>query len=421
MKRRGVILLREILVTQMNFWAFFPVILTIFAFAGALPEQRLPLGVCCLFLSLLPFALFFVRLYVQNPMLFMIVHAVIVILLYLLPGGNTLLRPVSVILGTGFIVYSLYLRLRYAAWEDRGMTPLGCVLIASGCFFFLQNMGKARWRGLIGAVLILVLCLYFLVYYIESYLNFLLVNEGCTGQIPEREIFLSGIRLAGGYTLCGAVLLFMTSGITWLAGALRLLRQAFVSIIGAVLQLFSFENKVEEASNAVLNRTENQAFLPIEGDAFWLWDVLAYGMLLLIAVGMLYALCKGIGYAILYLQGHWGERAQESETVPAPDSPDVRERLYPDGKGRKTLRRFWGVLSVNERVRRLYRRQALQLGIHPARLRRMTARECAGRMDNPLLAQIYEKARYSGLECTPADLRQMKASCKNQGGRRRGA
>ena len=412
MNQSKIILLRELLATQMNFWALFPVALTLFILSGVARGNVAPISVWCLTMSLLPFGLYFLRQYVPSPGAFMALHIGILVCLHVILAGNGILRFVGVGMGIIFIVNSLYLRLRFDTYEDRAMPPVCAVLIAGGCLFLLQCQGNSRWKGFVCFLLIMVLCLYFLVYYIEKYLNFLSLNEGCAGHIPKREMFQSGMKLVLGYTAFCALFLSLTADVTWLKVITNLLKQALIAFVSIVVYLFMSMDEPLSPRYRQGGQGGGPLFPNDAPEGFWLWDALTFIALLAIGIGLTIAAYRGIRAAVRYLHGNWEHKPQKAQAPPPPVDTDRRERLQATGlrkRRRQILPRFF---SVNERVRRLYLRQALRLGMDSSRLRRMTARECAGRLQTPVLAEIYEKARYSGRECTAAELRRMKAECK---------
>ena len=412
MRRTKIILLRELLVTQMNFWALFPVMLTLLILSGVMQGKAAPVLIWCLLMSLLPFALYFLRQYVPSPGVFIALHIGIIVFLHLVLVDSGMIRFASVGMGIVFIVNSIYLRLRFDQDDDKVMSPVGAVLIAGGCFLLLQYQGQLQWKGFVCFLLILVLCLYFLIYYIEEYLSFLSVNEGSAGHIPEKEIFRSGMKLALGYTVLGALILFLTADITWLKGITDLLKQVLIAFVSIVIYLFMSTGKPMELRYQQSGQGGGPLFPNDASESFWLWNVLTYITLLAIGVGIMIAAYKGIRSAIRYLHGNWEHKFQGTQTPQLSDDNDRRERLQTDGFSKKRGRILPKFLSVNERVRRLYHKQALRLGTDSDRLRRMTARECAGRLQMPVLGETYEKARYSGQECTTAELKRMKAECK---------
>ena len=413
MKRNGIILLRELLVTQMNYWALFPVMLTLLILSGVMQENAAQVLLWCLIMSFLPFALYFLRQYLTSPAIFMALHIGIVVFLHMVLGGSGMIRFVSVGMGVVFIANSLYLRLRFDTYEDKALSPVGAVLIAGGCFFLLQYQGQAQWKGLVCFLLIMVLCLYFLVYYIDKYLSFLSVNEGSAGHIPEREIFRSGMKLALGYTLLGALFLFLTADVTWLRAVTELLKQVLVAFVSIIIYLFMSMDGNMEPRQIQGGQGGGPLFPNDASESYWLWNALTVIALLAIGIGLTAAAYKGIRSAIRYLRGNWDSDFKEEKPHQETENTDKRERLQTDGFRRRRGRLLPELLSVNERVRRLYRKQALRLGTDSERLRRITARECAGELQMPVMGETYEKARYSGQECTAAELRRMKAEGKS--------
>jgi hypothetical protein len=308
----------------------------------------------------------------------------------------------------GFVLYSVYLRLHDGSWEDRGLPPIFAVVFAGVCLFVLQYYHYGQWRSLLYAVVIWAIALYFLISYIESYLNFLMVNEGSASHIPEKEIFRSGMRLTIGYTLCGSLVLMATADITWFKSLLHLIAYGLRSIVAFLFRFISLQEEYPESAGETGSGIANVELPDVSGESFWLWDVLGYLAFALVVAALLIAAYKGLRSLLHQIRENWGKLQQTPGEDGTFSGEDVREQLVSVRTKNQRRKSLWGFLSVNEQIRRLYRRRAVQMESDADKLRRMTARECADRIQVPEIARIYEKARYSGQECSQTDLKEMK-------------
>lgn len=413
MRRTGIVLLREFLVTQLNFWTLFP---AAFLLQTLIRGGNHTVGILSLLpIGLLPFFLYLFRRYLQKPLLFLAAHAGVLAGIVIWSGPDSVTHGIYIFLTVGFVGYSFYLRLHDGMWEDRNLPPVFAAVLAGICLSILQHYGQDGWKYLIYASLILVLSLYFPVTYIENYLNFLIVNSSSASHIPEREIFGSGIRLTAGYTLAGAVFLMAVADIAWFRNVLRLF---VLGLRGILMLLFYFfpTKDVPEEESAWEAVQGGGSGLPIpEGEGFWLWDVIGYMVFGLFLLALCVTLWKKLRFLAHIMRERWGIRFRGEETAVFPDETDEREKIAPVRRGKKRMGRVLGFLSIEEQIRRLYRRRAMQAQPDTGKLKFMTARECAAELRTPELAAVYEKARYSGLPCGRTDLKEMKAYVRQTG------
>lgn len=413
MRRTGVVLLREFLVTQLNFWTLFP---AAFLLQTLIRGGNYTAGILSLLpMGLLPFLLYLFRQYLQKPVLFLAAHAGVLAGIFLWSGPDSVTHGIYILLTVGFVGYSLYLRLHDGMWEDRNLPPVFAAVLAGICLSILQHYGQDGWKYLIYASLILVLSLYFPVTYIENYLNFLMVNSSSASHIPERDIFGSGIRLTAGYTLAGAVFLMAVADIGWFRNVLRL----FVLGLRGILMLFFYfipQGDAPEEESAWEAVQGGGSGLPIpEGEGFWLWDVIGYMVFGLFLLALCVTLWKTFRFLVRTMRERFGIRFRKEETAGVSEVSDEREKIAPGRRDKKRAVRRLGFPSIEEQIRRLYRRRAMQVQPDIGKLKIMTARECAEELGTPGLAVVYEKARYSGLSCGRTDLKEMKAYVRQTG------
>ena len=157
--------------------------------------------------------------------------------------------------------------------------------------------------------------------------------------------------------------------------------------------------------------------LPEPNEPFWLWDVLMVIACIALFLWLAFLLFKASVKLIHFLQRRFGERHTQILTEESLAVFDIHEKCDMIRSVRKKESRFFGFLNPAERIRKLYRKRVLSAKILTnenalEQLSSYTARECAGKLEIPSMAKIYEKARYSKEEVTSEDVKEMKDICK---------
>lgn len=439
MKHSKIYLLQEMLVAQINNLILYPIVLTLvmlFKDLTAPVRPSLTLWILCGFL----FTFFYLaRCRAKNFISFMAVHiAVIAFIIFLCQASawiplsifqtlqNGVNRFMLIAVFIGFAIYSVYLRMHEATDSETMPMPMA-VGVAAVALFLQHYQGFEKWDSYYSLPLILVFVLYFLHYYVKEYLNFLIVNASSTGVLPEKEIFSSGIRLAGIYTLMGALILFFTSQLTWLKEFLGFLRQIIYNIIR-----FIFSHMPQKESEVEIIIDEKQSgngleMLPEGGEPSIIWDILAIAAIIGLAVVLLFALYKAILKAIEYVKAAMNKSVRTHEKEMTDIHDDVREKCEKTRtkKKRQSLDLF-GFMDTKERIRRIYKKTAssykpvllseeeakTKKRFTPEKLSFYTAKEMEREMQSGSFSEIYEKARYSDEVCTGQDVKRMKELCR---------
>ena len=124
----------------------------------------------------------------------LLLHGLVLACFYIIPAANGINRGIRLLVGAGFVIYSLWLRFRT---EDFASDPLPLPLaagIAFLCLFLQHYQGNNVWDLYYRMSLILVFLLYAVILFLQSYEDFLTVNRLSTGKIPFQEIFRSGLH-----------------------------------------------------------------------------------------------------------------------------------------------------------------------------------------------------------------------------------
>lgn len=315
----------------------------------------------------------------------------------------------------GYLFRSCWLRIRTADQKEKGMYPAFAVGIIAVSFMIAGHSGLSKKNGTWDIYYIMAavatLGLFFIKFYLEHYLYFLVVNDSSAGYLPAREIFRSGVKMALLYTAAGVAVLFLTSGMEWLAGLMGKLGNWLLLLLKRLLRGINDEPAEEEilpqtgleaAPPPVLEAAEPSRILVILQQIF----LLAVVFLILTAVVL------GILFLIHYLLVRFRNKAQTDELV-LEEVSDVREKFQEEKPDRRKKSSF-DFLKPRERIRRIFKKRVLNGKNEIMKKRKgrflqyLTARECTDSLEQELLGNLYEKARYSEEECTIQDVRALR-------------
>lgn len=406
MDQERITAFRELLVTQMNHWALYPLVMTA---AGLTDMEYIPLWqwILC---SLAPFVFFFVRRYTNGFLMLALSHAGMWICFWLLPSPNLIMKAALQVFLTCYLIYSLFLRIARRDRLDGSMHPGMTLGITAAALMLLHYHGQKRWDIYYVITLILCMGLHFLHYYLEQYLRFLVVNDSSAGHIPEKEIFRSGIGLAALYTAAGMVILLLTADIGWLGKIAGFFKMLLVWLLKLLPRGFGEDDVSETPQKAAAERGFTP---PLENqEPFWLWELMEKLLLaaffLLLAAVVLWGIWKLVQFLAARFRTSLKIESTELKTV-----RDVREKCGIERrKSDKTP--FFSFLTVQDRIRRIYKKKIwssrfeLEGDGNAEALKILTARECCGRLKAQSLSQVYEKARYSNETCTAEDIKKAK-------------
>lgn len=413
MNIKRIEIVNELLTEQMNHWLLFPLPLTVMGVVKALLDMGDPgLGMWAL-CSLIPLAFFVFRYTVKNLILFLMAHAGVLALVFALSGQSVLTRIVCTICVIGYLIQSLVLRLKHNTVYSEGIPLVAGVVLSAVTALFQYYQGTRGWENYYHWPLIAGIALYFIIYFMEHYLEFLSMNKSSAGFLPAAEMFHSGMGLVLGYTLLGMGILIFSTQFEWLAGILRPIGDMLLRFLRFLFSRSSGSEEVplpvgEEAPPAGMGGME----LPPAEEAFWFWEVLeaitmvVFGIAILAGTGML--LWKLFKLVQKYMVFRY--REQEIQTGEAYDFREKCEIVKNTDRKKQGL---FNSLSPRERIRKLYKKKL------PAASARMdaqdkdslslyTAREWARKLALDGMADLYEQARYSDREITGADVKKMK-------------
>lgn len=423
--------INELLTEQMNHWLLFPVVLLFCVYSRRTGDfSGIQVAAMWMICSLLPLAFFILRLNIKSSVarffLLQLVAALLPVaaaMAVLLPNGSLFFtgRLVCVICAVGYMFHSILL---YLKKEDPFTGPMQLSLgvgIAVGCMIFEGVAAGADPTAVMGYrifPLAISVGLYFIILYIQRYIDFLNVNKSSAGYLPATEMFHSGFGLALGYTLFGVVLISVVASGPWLGqlgGSMSSLFVKIIKWIAAKLRRYPAEDEIEipdPGSGTIPGQLPDFKI----NETFWLWKVLEYVFIFAVLAGIVVIIARLLIKLIQYLQRLVLSRMSYPD-IEAEEAFDIHEKCDIAGKRGKRNQRRFGPLSYSDRIRRLYKRKLLSstgrlapgeskmLGIY-------TAREWEQKLSTQGMADLYEQARYSGQEMTAEDVKRMRDACR---------
>ena len=167
----------EILTEQLNHWSLFPIALVVMGSTinlTAIFSPNVFLWVLC---SLFPFACFMIRSKVEQVFPFVMWHLALILVSILIPASTAPYRIIYVGAAVYYAITSLLLRYkRNKLYSNPIQLPVALAIsFLAGCFQFDLVMHK--WRIYFYLPFVLVVALFFVVFYIHRYLDFLNVNK----------------------------------------------------------------------------------------------------------------------------------------------------------------------------------------------------------------------------------------------------
>uniref|UniRef100_UPI0040564D5B hypothetical protein n=1 Tax=Acetatifactor sp. TaxID=1872090 RepID=UPI0040564D5B len=424
-KQDRITLLRELLVTQMNHWTFFPLYVMLFMILGDVSgintSRRAPLVLFWLAFGTVPFLLYLGRTKLKKFLLLVLEHVAVIAVMFLIPTEHIVITALHITFGVVYVILSGYLWTATKNRQDIKLAPFAGVALSIVMLMILHNQNHSEWNQIFVTVLILVLCMYFIIYYIEQYQNFLTVNSSSAGHIPAKAMFQSGVGLVLGYTGVGLVLMILISNVDWLKYVLNLFKNLLAYFVSWFFSLFPRGNGEETSGYKDQSLEMMEDMMPMEGlgESFWLWNVLESILVVVIFAGILFFAVKGIRFLIKFIQNKLHGEDLKQETTAKEDSYDVREKceIIREREWKSKIPFFH--TDPKERIRHLYKKRLVaskssfaQINGEIELLNRITARESSKVLEREQLALLYEKARYSNEDCSNEDVKQMKQACK---------
>lgn len=412
----------EILIEQMNHWMLFPIAMML---SGITLQLDRNYGVMLLIMwelcSLLPFIFYKLRtraksvagFLLQHPLTAIVPTAAAIAVTSLAGYPNFMCAFICMSSALMYTVHSVYLYLKKAECFTSPIPIPVAVGIAAVAVLFENSSAVSSdrsraWMGYFYIPLVIAIGLFFVIMYIQRYIDFLNVNKSSAGYIPAAEMFHSGLGLSLAYTAFGVVVMGLIAFGPWLKNiglSLGNLVAVFIRWLTSLLSGRQEEMPEDEFSPEFSMSPGWQVNGP-----FWLWEVLQYVALAAVIVLIAVMLIRLLIRLIRYLQGLALSRVRQPEDEYG-DVFDVREKCDPADRSAGRRKKGLGSFSYSDRIRRIFRAKVMAFD-KEKRPDLYTAREWERKLSVSGMAAVYEQARYSGQEMTAEDVKRMKDACR---------
>lgn len=400
---------KGILAGLMNHWILAVAAVTLMGIC----QYRKPRMLVWIAAAILPAYLYEVRLRAKKIYLFFLLHLLPIALAVCIP----LELPVKLIF-VGLVVVHCIISIRNRLDQEFGeilVGPIGAVCTMGELSFFQKMYGSDNWDGYYMIVVGLYFACYFIHYFIQQYLHFILVNKSGTTKMPEREIFFAGIRQTAAYTIVGVLVLFLTANVEWVAYVLSLLKKGGVAVLQVLVSFLKKEEPTTSSEIGFQGGSEMPEIMPQIQQSSSGWEVLEFVVALILGIALMILLFQVLRKAWQYLWDRFHEVSEKSAELNTKQ--DVRESCFAEKTEKEKASRD-SFLSNRGKVRRAYKKQVLKkkeaiVGAGDVReLEHLTAKECCEKISAENLQTVYEKARYSRETVTAEDIRKIQAERK---------
>lgn len=213
------------------------------------------------------------------------------------------------------------------------------------------------------------------------------------------------------------MVILATVNSTWLDYIIKPFKEIFSSVLGFIFSLF--KNKEETKLSQETDVPEDFGdFMDIsDGMDTGVWQVLQKIVFVIVICFLGYLLLKVI-FKVISLVKNIVIPSSSTDKGVLEEVDDIREKCDIVNKDKKRSRTLFAALSYEERIRKTFKKKVKAAKYlicnenDDSRLALYTAKECAHKLDNPHLAEIYEKARYSDIPCSKEDVSGMKEACR---------
>lgn len=408
MKRSSITMIHDLLVLVLNHMLFMVISITGLGIFGK-ENPNIGLWIAT---GLLSIALFFARVHISNRLLFYGIHAAILWATWMLP----LEQVVKVFLLGNTIIYVIL------SVRNKMISKTGKTALIHPAFFFVVTailslwemfVRNNQWEVIYIRMTFCYLIFYIIYFFVQQYLCFVESNEKNASNIPEQEMFLSGIKQTAVFAVGSSVILWISLNLDWFSKMMRKVGEWIVNMLRAFFSMFDF-GVIEEVEKPLPDKMEvhtngiGEAILPE-----FVLEIIAKIATIIAVVGVIAFVVFVVVVIYRFLRKYF-QKVEKEKKIVLNTIGDIREQCKISEKKRER-NLFVGFLNNRDKVRKLFRKTIVKqksqiIGtLSEEQLRFVTAKECCEKIQAEGLKQIYEKARYSDEEITAEDVRKAKA------------
>jgi len=406
MKRKRIELARIMLIIQMNHWIFVAAAVTILGMFG----ERNPHILLWLITGCIPAGLYFVRVRIAEMLPFFGIHLLLIGIGWGFPADKemkALLFGMIVI----YVIISVRSKLISKSGDVELLAPAFFVVIIGGITVVANFYTNNGWDKICFAIAMLYLVGYYVYYFMTEYLRFLEMNEKSAANIPEKELFVRGIKQTGIFSGIAVIAMLLSANLDWFSKIMSVVGAWVVRFLTWLLSGLGKEAIETEEEKIIYDQGNNNHMIGFDYSEAWykfleflefLYKLIAFVAMVAIMVGIVVSIFR-------FIMEHF-HKMQKEGTKEILSNQDIREKCGVESY-RKEKRSLFGFLNNTQKIRNLYRKRILQgknsiIGDgHQQSLEYLTAKECCDKIEAANLKEMYEKARYSSKEITTEDVR----------------
>lgn len=381
--------------------------------------QKEPYMVFWLGMIIIPFYNYFLRRKLKNFLLFFVMHFVGPIAAFAVSMNISYTYcALFTILAFIYAIWSIKIKIKDKDKKQEAPTALLATVIFSVGMIMQSIWGVKTWVNIYMIFVFAYFGCYYIYLFLNQYARFILFNKNSTANIPEKEIFTSGLLQTIVYTAGGLGILFLSANLGWFTYLTGIVGDAllkFIRFIVSILPKRVIDNSpiVEDDIDHgdAIDRVE-QVVESNETFENLLLLVIKVFIVCLIALAI-----YGLVRAFMKMWKDYAEKQISEEMMTAQN--EVRESLAAEKMTREgKSRNLFGFMDNKEKVRKFYKKRvakdktALIGELEKENLQYLTAKECCDKLAADKLKQIYEKVRYSEEEITADDVRLAKSDGK---------
>lgn len=411
-------LLKAFLATQLN---YIPALCVIFAIYFGILKQD-PSEWKLALLAILPFGFFLIRRFVNNIILFFVLHVIWAVWPFLI-ASNLAEKIIFLLMAVVYFAVSVYFKVTKHISED-GVLYVAMTAILAVVSYFFSASGSGENKAMNIAVLAIIYVVYFLIYeYFTGYINYIRNNEVSNQSIPKKHIFKTSISALVGFSTLFVGFSMLLLRVNWFSGVINKIRALIERFI---IWLLSFAPEaMEQGSGGEGSQNVDEVYqnvshlepkheLPPEINEM-VSNIVTVGAYIISVVAIL-ALAYAIFRAIVAAFKVKHEENEEEVVL-------VKEKVTKINKKEREKKTKENYFSKDKKIRKMYEDIVWKKNLGPKpdknekaivanRLSHQTPKEqCKYLLSGETIRRMYEKARYSGQAMTKDDVRAMKEIC----------
>lgn len=411
MKKKYLDIIEEVLAVLANHFVLIAAFMTL---TGCFSEKQ-DFAVLWFASTIVPIVFYVLRKKVNNFPLFVLLHCFWPVIALAVSWGKGSVFPVLYfVLVTLQLIISIRMKMKFHK-EMEIIVPLVAIVTFSVGMIMQLIWGVSEWS----VYYMILVFAYFFCYYIYNYLHgyriFMLLNHNSTANIPEKEIFTSGMTHTILFTVGGLGVLFLTSCVEWFAYIADIVGGVLIQGLRFLLSKIHFKPTYNEPVLGEDDMYTAGEKLQVEYESNPMYeDILLVVIKVFIVLLIILALVLLARAIILAWKDFTVNKASE-EMMTAQN--EVREKLDVkrkkkdnEGKG------FFAFKDNKDKIRKYYKKRvtkekvAILGSLDTENLKYKTASECCDAIDAEGLEKAYNKVRYSQEEITAEDVKLAKGN-----------